>query len=62
MIYITLGSLGLLRSIIDWEISSEPSLSDHRYILFILRGSIEVRLISYPTGHQMGILQMGPGG
>ena len=33
---ITLRSLRLLESITGWEVSSEPSLSDHRYILFIL--------------------------
>jgi hypothetical protein len=30
VIDITLGSLRLLESIIGWEVSSEPSLSDHR--------------------------------
>jgi hypothetical protein len=34
MIDITLGSLRLLESIIGWEVSSEPSLSDRRNILF----------------------------
>jgi hypothetical protein len=33
---ITLGSLRLLESNTGWEVSSEPSLSDHRHILFIL--------------------------
>jgi len=32
VIDITLGSLRLLESIIGWEVSSEPSLSDHRHI------------------------------
>jgi hypothetical protein len=36
VIDITLGSLRLLESIIGWEVSSEPSLSDHRHILFTL--------------------------
>ena len=31
---ITLGSFGLLDSITGWEVPSEPSLSDHRHILF----------------------------
>ena len=39
---ITLGSPRLLESIIDWE---EPSLSDHRHILFTLRGYAPVHLI-----------------
>ena len=48
VIDITLGSFGLLESIIDWEVSLEPSLSDHRHILFTLRGSVTVRLIRNP--------------
>jgi hypothetical protein len=36
VIDVTLGSLRLLENIVGWEISSEPSLSDHRHILFIL--------------------------
>jgi hypothetical protein len=51
---ITLGSLRLLESIIDWEVSSEPSLSDHRHILFILRGSVPVRLIRNRRGTNWG--------
>jgi len=47
---IILGSRGLLESIIDWEVSSEPSLLDHRHILFILRGSVPVRSIRNPRG------------
>jgi len=47
---ITLGSMRLLESIIGWEVSSEPSMSDHRHILFILRGSVPVRLIRNPRG------------
>jgi hypothetical protein len=38
-------SSGLLESITSWEASSEPSLSDHRHILFTLRGSVPVCLI-----------------
>jgi len=30
VIDITLGSYGLMGSITDWEVSLEPSLSDHR--------------------------------
>jgi hypothetical protein len=42
---ITLGSFGLLETVIKWEVSSEPSLSDHTHILFTLRGSVPTRLI-----------------
>jgi hypothetical protein len=48
VIDITLGSLGLLESILGWEVSSEPSLSDHRHILFIVQGLIPVHLIRNP--------------
>ena len=51
---ITLGTLGLLESITDWEVSSDPSLSDHRHILFTLRGSVSVRLIRNPRGTNWG--------
>ena len=44
----------LLESIIGWEVSSEPSLSDHRHILFILRGSVPERLIRNPRGTNWG--------
>jgi hypothetical protein len=37
---ITLGSCELLERIKDWEVSSEPSLSDHRHIMFKLVGSV----------------------
>ena len=47
---ITLRSLELLESIIGWEVSSEPSLSDHRHILFTIRGSIPVCLIRNSRG------------
>jgi hypothetical protein len=50
VIDITLGSLGLLDSIADWEVSVEPSMSDHRHILFTLRGSVPVPLIRNPKG------------
>jgi hypothetical protein len=50
VIDITLGSLRLLDSVIGWEVSSEPSLSDHRHILYTLQCSIRVRLIRNPSG------------
>jgi hypothetical protein len=69
VIDITLGSLRLLNSVIGSEVSSEPSLTDHIYILFILQGSIPVRLIRKPRGNNWGSfkedlrdrLEMGPG-
>jgi len=54
VIDITLGSLRLLESIIGWEVLPEPSLSDHRHFLFILRGSSPVRLIRNPRGTNWG--------
>jgi hypothetical protein len=39
VIDITLGSFGLVESIMSWEVSLESSLSDHRHILFTLRDS-----------------------
>jgi hypothetical protein len=51
---ITLGSLGLLESIIDWEVSSELCLSDHRHILFALQDSVSVRLNRNPRGTNWG--------
>jgi len=50
VIDITLGSYGLMDSITDWEVSLEPSLSDHRLILFTLRGSAPVLCIRNPRG------------
>jgi hypothetical protein len=44
VIDITLGSYELLDSIMDWEVSLEPTLSDHIHILFTLRGSVTVPL------------------
>jgi len=44
----TLGSYGLRESIIGWEVSSEPSLLDHRHILFTLQGSVLLCLIRNP--------------
>ena len=70
VIDITLGSLGLLKSIKGWEVSSEPSLSDHRYtrILFKLEGSVPERLFRNPRGTKWdsfrvdlrGRLEQGP--
>jgi hypothetical protein len=68
VIDITLGFLRLLESITDWEVSSEPSLSDHRHILFILWGPIPVRLIRNPRCTKWGsfkedlrdLLERGP--
>jgi hypothetical protein len=54
VIDITLGSHGLSDSITDWEVSLEPSLTDHRHILFILRGSTPVLLIRNPRGTNWG--------
>jgi hypothetical protein len=51
---ITLGTFRLLESITDWEVSSEPSLSDHRHILFTLWGSILVCLIRNLRGTNWG--------
>jgi hypothetical protein len=51
---ITLGSFGLLDSIIGWEVSLEPSLSNYRHILFTLRGSVLARLIRNPRGTNWG--------
>jgi hypothetical protein len=54
VIDITRRSLRLLESIIDWEVSVEPSLSDHRHTVFILRGSALVRLIRNPRSTKWG--------
>jgi len=51
---ITLGSIRLLESILDWEVSQEPSLSDHKHILFTLRGSEPVHLIRNPKSTNWG--------
>jgi hypothetical protein len=50
VINITLRSFGLLENIENWEVSMEPSLSDHRHILFALRGSLPARLSRNPRG------------
>jgi hypothetical protein len=54
VINITLRSIKLVESIIGWEVSSEPSLLDHKHILFTLQGSILVYLIRNPRGTNWG--------
>jgi len=54
VIDITLGYYGLMDSITDWEVSLEPSPSDHRHILFTLWGSAPVLLIRNPRGTNWG--------
>jgi len=54
VIDITLGSCGILDSITDWVVSLDPSLSDHRHILFIPRGPAPVFLIRNPRGTNWG--------
>jgi hypothetical protein len=46
---ITLGSFGLLGSFKSWEVSSEPSLSDHRHILFTIQDCVPEHLIHWRT-------------
>ena len=65
---ITLGSFGFLESFKTWEVSSKPSLSDHRHILFTFEGSPPVCLIRNPRGTNWdpfreglkGIIERGP--
>ena len=59
VIDITLGSFGLLESITVWEVSLQPSLLNHRHILFTLRGSISVPLIRSPKGTNWGSFRGG---
>jgi hypothetical protein len=47
---IILGSFGLLGRVKSWEVSSEPSLLDHRHNLFTLHGSLLVSQITNPRG------------
>jgi len=54
---ISVGFYGLLESISGWEVSLEPSLSDHRHILFTLWGSMLVPLIRNPRGTNWGSFQ-----
>ena len=46
--------LWTLESIIRWEVFREPSLSDHRHILFTLRGSVPALLIRKLRGANWG--------
>jgi len=57
VIDITLGSDGLLENIENWEVSTEPSLSDHRHILFTLWGSLPARMSRNPRGTNWGSFQ-----
>jgi hypothetical protein len=50
VIDITLGSIGLLGRFTSWEVSSEPSSSVHRHILFMLESSVPVSLTRNPRG------------
>jgi hypothetical protein len=54
VIDITLGSCEFLDRIVDWGVSLEPLLSDHRHILFTLRGSVSVLLTRNPRGTNWG--------
>jgi len=54
---ITLWSLRLLESIISWDASSEPSLSNDRIILFTLQASVPVRIIRNPRGTNLGFFK-----
>ena len=56
---ITLGSYGLIESITGWEVSREPSLLDHRHIVFILRDSLLALLIRNPRGTNWGSFREG---
>jgi len=59
VIDITLGSFGFLESFKSWEVSSEPSQSDNRHILFTLAGSLPVHLIRNPRGTDCGSFREG---
>jgi hypothetical protein len=41
----------------EWEVSLEPSLSDHRHILFTLRGSVLAPMMRNPRGPNWGSFQ-----
>jgi hypothetical protein len=47
---ITLGSLRLLESFKSWEVSSEPSLSNHKHTPFNFEGSVPAHLIRNAKG------------
>jgi len=52
-------SYELLESITGWEVSRERSLSDHRHILFTLRGSVLALLIRNLRGNNWGSFREG---
>jgi len=54
VIDITLGPYGLLKSISVSEVSQQPSLSDHRLILFTLRGSFPAPITRNTKGTDCG--------
>jgi hypothetical protein len=60
VIDITLGPCELLESIEDWEVSSEPSLSDQTYYVQI-SGLSSGRPLQGPKEHQLGLLLGGSG-
>jgi hypothetical protein len=68
VIDVTLGCSGLLKSFKNWEVSCEPSMSDHRHTLFSLEGSVLIHLIRNPRGKNWdsfreglkGRLEQGP--
>jgi len=59
VIDITLGSFGLLEIITGWEVYLESSLSDHRHLLFNLRGPVSLSLIRNSKGTNWGSFQEG---
>jgi hypothetical protein len=64
VIDITLGFFGILENFKRWEVSSEPSLSDHTHILFTFDGPVPFRLRgtignSFREGLK-GVLECGP--
>jgi len=61
VIDITLGSMRLLESIIGWEVSSEPFLSDQTYSVHLT--GLGTGATNYESSeHQLGLLQRGPKG
>ena len=54
VIDIALGFFGLLQNFIGWEVSSEPSLSYYRHILFTLQGSVPVSFVRNPSTTNWG--------
>ena len=60
LIDITMRSYGLLERIIGWEVSLEPSLSNHRHILFTRQGTVPVPLIRNPMGNNWSSFREDP--